>query len=67
VQGSVHRFDPETGSGSLLLDDGLEVPFDGEAFATSGLRFVRPGQRLTVETVGEGATVRAIALRLHGI
>ncbi|MFL6098338.1 MAG: cold-shock protein [Actinomycetales bacterium] len=63
MQGSVHRFDPETGAGSVLLDDGTEVPFDGEAFGRSGLRLVRVGQRLTVE-ITDGA---AVDLRLLGI
>lgn len=67
MQGSVHRFDPATGDGSLLLDDGTEVPFDDEAFARSGLRLLRLGQRLTVELSGEGAELRAVGLRLFGI
>ncbi len=29
MQGSVHRFDAGSGAGSVLLDDGTEVPFDG--------------------------------------
>lgn len=67
MQASVHRFDPASGAGSLLLDDGTEVPFDDVAFARSGLRLLRPGQRLSIETEGEGTLVRAIALRLNGI
>ena len=67
MQGSVHRFDPASGGGSLLLDDGTEVPFDGEAFARSGLRLLRLGQRVTVELTGDGPDQRAVGLRLHGI
>jgi 2-phospho-L-lactate guanylyltransferase len=67
VQGSVHRFDPSTGAGSVLLDDGTEVPFDPDAFARSGLRLLRLGQRLTVELAGQGADQRAVGLRLNGI
>lgn len=63
MQASVHEFDPETGAGSVLLDDGLRVPFDGEAFAASGLRLLRSGQRLTVQ-VRDGAVVD---LRLIGV
>jgi 2-phospho-L-lactate guanylyltransferase len=63
VQGSVHRFDPQTGSGSVLLDDGTEVPFDGAAFERSGLRLLRVGQRLTVDLVDD----EAVDLRLLGI
>ena len=70
MQGSVHRFDPESGAGSVLLDDGTEVPFDGETFARSGLRLLRVGQRLSLETEGPDRSdpgLRAITLRLHGI
>jgi cold shock CspA family protein len=67
MQGSVHRFDSQTGSGSVLLDDGTEVPFDANAFTLSGLRLLRVGQRLSLELDGEGAHVRVIGLRLFGI
>ncbi|MGZ4600587.1 MAG: hypothetical protein ACXVYY_12770 [Oryzihumus sp.] len=56
MQASVHRFDPATGAGSVLLDDGREVPFDAEVFDASGLRHVRPGQRLSVTSDGERLT-----------
>ena len=49
MQASVHRYDDESGSGSVLLDDGREIPFDGNVFDASGLRHVRPGQRVSVE------------------
>jgi hypothetical protein len=49
VQASVHSFDPRTGDGSVLLDDGRRVPFEGAVFARSGLRLLRSGQRVTVE------------------
>jgi 2-phospho-L-lactate/phosphoenolpyruvate guanylyltransferase len=67
MQGSVHRFDPQTGSGSVLLDDGTEVTFDANAFTLSGLRLLRVGQRLGLELDGDGADLRAIGLRLFGI
>jgi 2-phospho-L-lactate/phosphoenolpyruvate guanylyltransferase len=63
MQASVHRFDPETGAGAMLLDDGTELPFDDEAFRTSGLRLLRVGQRLTIDTADD----RVIAMRLNGI
>ncbi len=47
MQGSVHRYD-ETGAGSVLLDDGREVPFSPDAFDGSGLLQVRIGQRLSL-------------------
>ncbi|HET8601594.1 MAG TPA: hypothetical protein VFL99_14800 [Segeticoccus sp.] len=49
MQGSVHRFDHETGTGSVLLDDGRAIPFPAEVFAASGLRHLRLGQRVSVE------------------
>ena len=56
MQASVHRFDPESGSGSVLRDDGLEVPFTGAVFDASGLRQVRPGQRVSIEAKGGAVT-----------
>ena len=57
MQASVHRYDHESGSGSVLLDDGLEVPFDGIVFDASGLRLLRPGQRVSIE-MSESALTR---------
>lgn len=59
MQGTVHTFDDATGSGTVLLDDGSALPFSGSAFAASGLRMLRPGQRvrLTVEGEGDDRTV----------
>ncbi|WP_347352245.1 cold-shock protein [Intrasporangium sp.] len=63
MQATVHRFDPDTLAGSVLRDDGVELPFDAAAFATSGLRHLRLGQRLTVEVSGD----RVTALRIVGV
>jgi len=49
MQASVHRYDNATGSGSVLLDDGREIPFDVNVFDASGLRHVRVGQRVSIE------------------
>jgi cold shock CspA family protein len=56
MQASVHKYDDESGSGSVLLDDGREVPFDGIAFDASGLRHVRPGQRVSIEMSASAVT-----------
>lgn len=56
MQASVHRFDPMTGEGSVLLDDGLELHFDAAAFDASGLRHVRAGQRLSIEVADDRVT-----------
>lgn len=49
MQASVHTFDPDTGAGTALLDDGREVRFTGEVFSRSGLRLLRVGQRVSIE------------------
>ena len=46
MQGTVATFDERTGAGSVVLDDGTAVEFPGAAFAASGLRLLRPGQRV---------------------
>jgi cold shock CspA family protein len=67
VQATVSEFDPESASGSLVTDEGVLVPFDATAFDRSGLVRLRPGQRLIVVTEGEGADLRATALRLENV
>lgn len=49
MQATVHRFDVRTHEGSVLRDDGVELTFTAAVFAESGLRLVRPGQRVTIE------------------
>jgi cold shock CspA family protein len=46
MQGTVASFDENTGAGSVVLDDGSLVAFPAVAFAASGLRLLRPGQRV---------------------
>lgn len=56
-QGTVKEFDPRTGSGCLLLDSQEELTFEAEAFRASGLRALRIGQRVRLETEqADGAT-----------
>lgn len=55
MQASIHTF-AEDGSGSALLDDGRVVSWEGEVFAGSALRHVRPGQRVSVELDGTRVT-----------
>jgi 2-phospho-L-lactate guanylyltransferase len=62
MQASVHTFDEDSGAGSVLLDDGREVPFDAEVFAVSALRHVRPGQRLSIEVDGDPGVVSRLWL-----
>lgn len=64
MQGTVATYDPETHAGTLLLDDGRELAFPPDAFQRSGLRLLRSGQRVTLETGPDGTVTR---LRLPGI
>lgn len=63
MQATVHRFDPETHTGSVLRDDGVELAFEAPAFESSGLRLLRLGQRLTVEVVDD----LVVALHIVGV
>jgi cold shock CspA family protein len=60
MQATVKEFDGQTRTGSVLLDDGSELPFDAEAFGAGGLRLLRFGQRVNVAV--EGGRIRAITL-----
>ena len=51
-QATVATFDPNTGAGTVLLDDGRAETFDGAAFAAGGLRLLRLGQRVRLEYAG---------------
>lgn len=52
MQATVMRYDAATLTGAVVLDDGTELPFPAEALAGSGLRLLRPGQRVRIETTG---------------
>lgn len=64
MQATVRRFEPDTRSGTVLLDDGTEIPFDAAAFDNGGLRLVRFGQRVRIEVAGSGAALRVTFLTL---
>ena len=57
MQATVATFDPDTGNGTALTDDGRRIAFDGAAFAAGGLRLLRPGQRVRMD-VADGRVVR---------
>jgi len=63
MQATVHSFDPETRTGSVLRDDGVRLAFDAHTFDDSGLRLLRSGQRLTVEVVDD----MVVTMRIVGI
>jgi hypothetical protein len=67
VQATVARFDAGSSSGDVVTDAGFMLPFGPDAFATSGLRHVRPGQRLTVSLEGAGPTSVVVAMRLETV
>jgi len=54
MQGTIATFDPQTRSGTLLLDDGSERSFPAAAFDASGLRLLRLGQRVSISAGPEG-------------
>ncbi len=56
MQGTVANFN-EDGSGEVVLDSGRRVAFDAAAFAASGLRLLRPGQRVRLDAGADGAVV----------
>ena len=64
MQGTVATYDPETHTGTLLLDDGSELAFPADAFRRSGLRLLRQGQRITIDAEPDGTVTR---VRLPGI
>jgi 2-phospho-L-lactate/phosphoenolpyruvate guanylyltransferase len=61
MQGTVATFDEQTGAGSVLLDDGAELAFPADAFAASGLRLLRVGQRVRLDR-GPDGRVRRVTL-----
>jgi hypothetical protein len=65
MQATSYTYDPVTRSGSVLLDDGTPVDFGPAAFDAGGLRLLRPGQRVRIETEGEGAALRITLVTLQ--
>ncbi|MEV7088138.1 hypothetical protein AB0O07_20000 [Streptomyces sp. NPDC093085] len=67
MQATSYTYDPETRCGSVLLDDGTPVEFDAAAFDAGGLRLLRPGQRVRIETEpvprGEGVRITLVTLQ----
>lgn len=64
MQATVSSFDHATFSGAVLLDDGVELPFGAAALAGTGLRLLRPGQRVRLETTGEGPDLQVRRLQI---
>ncbi|MFF5564949.1 hypothetical protein ACFY7Z_00660 [Streptomyces sp. NPDC012623] len=65
MQATSYTYESETRTGSVLLDDGTPVEFDAAAFDAGGLRLLRPGQRVRIETEGAGASLRVTLVTLQ--
>lgn len=65
MQATSYTYDPQTRSGSVLLDDGTPMEFDASAFDAGGLRLLRSGQRVRIETAGEGTDRRITLVTLQ--
>ncbi|MEU9154755.1 hypothetical protein AB0D59_30415 [Streptomyces sp. NPDC048417] len=65
MQATAYTYDPDSRSGQVLLDDGTPVPFDGAAFEAGGLRLLRSGQRVRIETEGSGDSLRITLVTLQ--
>ncbi len=65
MQATAYTYDSETRSGSVLLDDGTPVEFGAPAFAAGGLRLLRAGQRVRIETEGSGDGLRITLVTLQ--
>ena len=60
MQATVASFDAESGSGTVVLDDGLRLGFDAAVFTRSGARMLRPGQRVFLE-IDRSGTIPAVS------
>jgi 2-phospho-L-lactate guanylyltransferase len=54
MQATVAEFDSESREGTVLLDDGVRLPFTADAVAPT-VRHLRLGQRVRLEMRGSGA------------
>ncbi|MEO6791340.1 MAG: NAD(P)H-dependent glycerol-3-phosphate dehydrogenase, partial [Ornithinibacter sp.] len=64
MQATIHSM-AEDGSGSALLDDGVEVALPAGSAVSAGLRHLRVGQRVSIELDEEGQ--RAVRVWIVGI
>ncbi len=65
MQATAYTYDSETRTGSVLLDNGTPVEFGAPAFDAGGLLLLRPGQRVRIETEGEGDSRRVTLVTLQ--
>ncbi|MGH8894238.1 MAG: hypothetical protein ACRDWY_13195 [Actinomycetes bacterium] len=64
MQATVCTFDPQSRSGEVVLDDGVALPYDAPAFDAGGIRLLRVGQRVRIETADgpDGRTVTFLTI-----
>lgn len=62
MQATVRSFDPTTRGGTVLLDDGVELPYDAAAFEAGSLRLLRVGQRVRITLDPAGTRVTALTI-----
>jgi cold shock CspA family protein len=62
MQATVRSYDGSTGSGTVFTDDGTVLSFGAGALADSGLRLLRPGQRIQFRTGGDPPRITALTL-----
>ena len=58
----MRSFDSVTRAGTVLLDDGVELPYDAAAFDAGRLRLLRVGQRVRLRVEGEAQAMRVTFL-----
>jgi cold shock CspA family protein len=64
-QATVRTYDSITKTGTLVSDDGaVTFEVDPEAIDEGMFRFLRPGQRVTFDLVGEGDPKKVRNLRI---
>jgi hypothetical protein len=61
MQATVRGYDEVNRSGSVFLDDGAVLEFGPRALRRSGLRLLRPGQRVRIARDADGA-ISAVTL-----
>lgn len=54
-QATVSEFNPDTGAGAVLDDNGRREEFSGTAFRAGGLRLLRIGQRVRLDYIAHGS------------
>ena len=62
MQATVRSYDAGTRSGTVFTDDGGVLSFGAAALAGSGLRLLRPGQRVQFRADGDPPQITALTL-----